>query len=208
LFGIALAHRSVSEDSLMVRRKQATIRLRNITMTWGLGSLFIISLALNVVQANKLGGLNGTSHRSMIGSPAEPFAVTALDGQPKMIRFDGPTILYYFSPQCGWCEKNWLNIKALTAGTASRYRFIGLSTTSRIVEFLENHQLTFEVYSGVSPETLRKYDFGGTPRTVVVGADGRIAYTWAGAYTGNQQAEIEHRLAVSLPGLVAPPNSR
>ena len=193
----------------MARRKPATIpRFGNIAMTWGLGSLFVISLALNVVQANKLGGLTATSHRSIIGSPAEPFAVTALDGQVSTIRFDRPTILYYFSPQCGWCEKNWLNIKALTAGTASRYRFIGLSTTPKIVEFLEDHQLTFEVYSGVSPETLRKYDFGGTPRTVVVGADGRIAYTWGGAYTSRQQMDIEHRLEVSLPGLVDPAGSR
>jgi hypothetical protein len=135
--------------------------------------------------------------------------VKSLDGAPIDITFrDQPTILYYFSPSCGWCEKNWLNIKALVAATQGRYRFVGLSTTPDVLAYLEGHRLSFEVYTGMNLETARAYHFGGTPHTVVIGADGRVAHSWSGAYTGQQQGDVERAFGVVLPGIQARPASR
>ena len=63
--------------------------------------------------------------------------------------FDGvlPTVLYYFSPTCGWCERNWDNVRALSAAAPGRYRFIGLSSTPKIEQFMRDRQLDFEVYT-------------------------------------------------------------
>jgi len=169
-------------------------------------TLLLASTALNVVQAKRLGlfAAAPTVHPEP-GTPAHPILGKTLDGRPAEITFgEEPTILYYFSPQCTWCEANWLNIKALQAGTEGKYRFIGLSTTPDIKSFMQNHGLSFEVYSNLTPETLSAFSFGGTPHTVVVGEDGRVQYTWMGAYNRRQQPVVERAFDIILPGLPKP----
>lgn len=166
--------------------------------------LLVGSVALNVLQANRLKELvePRPGVQPLLGTTAPPLHVKALDGRPVEIRFDErPTILYYFSPTCGWCEKNWLNIKALVAGTQGRYRFVGLSTSLDVEAFLRERRLSFEVYAGLSPEVARAFQFGATPQTVVVSETGRVEHVWVGAYTPRQQQVVETTLGVVLPGL-------
>jgi peroxiredoxin len=169
-------------------------------------ALLLASTTLNVVQAKRLGMFAGAAvAQPELGTVAQVISAKTLEGRPVEIALqETPTILYYFSPTCGWCERNWLNVKALIAGTEGKYRFIGLSTSRDIKAFMDNHELAFEVYSDLSPETTKAYHFLGTPHTVVVGADGRVQQSWIGAYNGNQQRVVEHALDLILPGIPKP----
>src|SRR5262249_18829469 len=137
-----------------------------------------------------------------IGSKLPPAAVTSLDGRKGELAFSGlPTILYYFSPTCAWCEKNLTNVQALAAATTGRYRFVGVSTAPDVSAYITRHHLTFEVYSGMSIDAVRAYHLGSTPETIVVGTDGRVTRVWSGAYSGTRQREIERYFGLVLPGL-------
>ncbi len=165
--------------------------------------MLVASVALNVVQAHRLREYQGEAEvQPRPGTVAPPLTVKTLGGQSVEIGFSGrPTILYYFSPSCGWCEKNWLNIKALIARTSERYRFVGLSTTADVGAYLAARRLSFEVYTGLSLEDVRAYHFAGTPHTVVIRGDGRVERAWAGAYASAQQAEVERAFGIVLPGV-------
>jgi hypothetical protein len=159
------------------------------------------SVMLNMVQADRLRAVSSPSAQPAVGTTMPAMHVTSVDGRPVEIAFrEQPVILYYFSPTCAWCERNWVNIKALVAATEGRYRFIGLTSATNVGPFLRQRGLTFEVYTGVSPDAARVYHFGGTPHTVVVSADGRVLHAWAGLYGGTQQGEIERAFGVTLPG--------
>lgn len=171
--------------------------------------LLVVSASLNLVQASRLGAFAGwTPAQPAPGTTAPPVHVTSPSGQELDLQFQGrPTILYYFSPACGWCEKNWLNVKALMAATDGRFHFIGLTSAPDVTGYLQAHRLSFEVYSGLRDDVARQYHFGGTPHTVVISGDGRVLHNWVGAYTAQQQREIEASMHVALPGLFVLPSS-
>ena len=169
---------------------------------WMMMVLLCASVTVNIIQAKRLRAhtdLRDT--RPAPGTPVPALSLRTLDGKGIQLAFDRPTILYYFSPQCAWCQKNWLNVKALVAGTEGRYRFVGVSTSADVAKYLVDAGLMFEVYTGLSPESARVLNFGGTPHTVVVGAGGRVLQSWVGAYGGRQQREVEDTLGVILPGV-------
>ncbi len=49
----------------------------------------------------------------------DPIEVQSPAGQRRSVRFDAglPTVVYFFSPTCGWCERNWDNVLALSAAS-------------------------------------------------------------------------------------------
>jgi hypothetical protein len=164
--------------------------------------LLLSSVALNVVQARKLKRYaEATVVEPRAGTLVPAIQALTLEGEPVSIQFDQPTILYYFGPACGWCQRNWLNVKALIAGTQGRFRFIGLSAQSDVTKYLIEHGLTFEVFTGIGPETSQAFYLTGTPHTIVVGKGGKVLHSWSGAYSNDQQQSIEAALDVILPGL-------
>jgi peroxiredoxin len=186
--------------------RQRLQRLGLVTK-YGTLALLICSVGLNVLLSRRLVAFMQPEDSSpLIGSVAPAIAARTLRGQAVDVRFDGrPMILYYFSPNCGWCERNWTNVKALVAAVGDRYRFVGLSSVPDVSAYVARHEIPFEVYSGLTLESARMYHFGGTPQTVVVAADGRIAHAWSGAYRNQLQREVERALGIVLPGLSEPP---
>lgn len=166
--------------------------------------LLVISVALNVVFARQLHALRQPVTSLQPGERVPPLDVTALDGTPVRISFDGatPTLLYYFSPTCTWCERNWANVRTILNAGEGRVRVIGLSTTAKGVEqVLTRHDVRFDVYTGVSAQTMRAYHFGGTPNSILVSPAGIVLRSWPGAYRGALAAGIEKYFVLKLPGL-------
>lgn len=160
------------------------------------------SVCLNVVQAKRLGVFDSRETLPLPGMVAAPIHATSLDGYPVTIAYGPvPTLLYYFSPTCKWCERNWANIKALAQAAGGRYRVVGLSASPDVARFVTDQNLAFEVYTSVAPADASAYAFHGTPHTVLVSSDGLVTRAWAGAYTSAIQSEIERALGVHLPGL-------
>src|SRR5262245_36567075 len=147
--------------------------------------LLACSLVLNVVQSQRIRASHLAQPGTLRGGTTlPPLDVVASNGQRVELRYtaeDLPTILYFFSPTCGWCERNWNNVAALERLTRGKYRFVPLSTTADVARVRTQHGITFEIYSGLSEALRRTHSFAGTPHTIVVSNTGRVLKAWAGA---------------------------
>jgi peroxiredoxin len=161
---------------------------------------------MNAVQAHKIHNLVATkpSPKSRVGSLAPALTGVGIDGQPQGVSFgDGlPTVLYFFSPTCSWCERNWANVESLVKASPGRFRFVGVSTERDLREFAKTHDVGFAVVAGITDEAVRGFGFGPTPHTVVVSSQGRISVEWTGAFEGKRKQAIESFFEIELPGLL------
>jgi hypothetical protein len=172
--------------------------------------LLICSASLNVLLAQKVRQLREgirlikSEARLAEGSSVPPIAVRDVNGWPAIISYEQtgpPTLLYIFTPSCGWCSKNVANIQALAEQARDGYRIIGLSLSSEnLIDYVAEHNLNFPVYE-VSAEGARSYRLGGTPQSIVVSSDGKVLRNWGGAYSGSLQQDVERYFGVHLPGL-------
>jgi peroxiredoxin len=139
------------------------------------------------------------------GEEALPLHVKRLDGSPSVVsmqEMDVPTILYVFTPECEWCERNIRNIQVLAEHAPGRYRLIGLSLDRRDVDaYVAFNSFTFPVFIEPNLETSRNYGLGATPMTFLVSKDGHVDTIWIGAYTASIIEDIRARLGVELPGM-------
>jgi peroxiredoxin len=138
------------------------------------------------------------------GDLAPPIRANDIDGQPATItnvEGNSPSIIYIFTPSCAWCIRNLNNVRALFINTKKNYRFIGLSLSSvGLREYVSQYRIDFPVYSDPIGPSALAYK-GGTPRTVVVSAEGRILKAWFGAYSEGIQEEVEEYFKTHLPGI-------
>jgi peroxiredoxin len=161
---------------------------------------------MNAVQAHKIHSLVATkpSLKSRVGSLAPTLTGVGIDGEPRSVGFgDGlPTVLYFFSSTCSWCERNWANVESLVKASPGRFRFVGVSAERDLREFTRTHKVGFEVVAGISDESVRAFGFGPTPHTVVVSSQGRISVEWTGAFEDKRKRAIESFFDIDLPGLL------
>src|SRR5262245_32998968 len=89
-----------------------------------------MSLSVNVVLGHE------RAYRSSLRSP-HPVAGTVLNslqvlsaaGTPATLTWDErPMVLYYFHPDCRWCERNANSVAALERLTRGTYRFAAVTT--------------------------------------------------------------------------------
>lgn len=172
--------------------------------------LLVVSVVLNVLLARKINQLTSaqnaptTERQLKVGTQVPVFQVTDLTGQLQTVAYDHgkPTVLYIFTPSCSWCIRNMDNLNELVTRKSDEYRFIGLALEKEgLSEYAARYGLTMLIYTGLSNETLRAYKIGGTPQTIVVSPEGMIIQNWNGAYTGDQQKQVELYFGINLPGI-------
>lgn len=176
-----------------------------------LGCALFVSAGLNVAlgvrvaqQRQTIESGQGKAVQRHLGRPFAPFEARDIDGDSVRIDFDRPTVLYFFQPGCGWCDRNYEAVLALYEQKAGTHRFLGVALAETgLSDLLSRKPLPFDVVSGLPPELLESYELGGTPRTIVTDSDGRIVANYFGAYFGATLKALEHQLDVRLPG-VAP----
>lgn len=170
--------------------------------------LLMLSVGVNVLQARRIKAMvdANASVASSIGDRVVPLEGFSLQGAPllKPVARDVPTMLYYFSPTCAWCDRNWDNIKALDRGAQGRYRVILLTRARDVRQYLVERGLNLEVVEGVSESTVQAYKLNGTPQTLVASIEGIVTHEWRGAFTPRIERQIEELFGVSLPGIVVP----
>lgn len=198
------------ESSLDRRKGRGSVvggHSRSVLMIFGF--LLICSATLNFLTGAKLQRVNNvlrlmrSEARLAAGAALPPVTARNVSGHLVTISYDQsdlPTVLYIFSPLCGWCTKNTANIKAL-ADQADKFRLIALSLSpANLREYVLQHSLNFPVYE-VSADTALTYRLGTTPQTIVVSPEGQVLRIWDGAYEGELKREIENYLKVRLPGI-------
>lgn len=165
-----------------------------------------LSVCVNVLQANKIRSLaaNTGVRGTLAGTTAGTVVGASADGQVTTLRLNRglPTVLYYFSSSCRWCERNWQNVAELSRRAGGRYRVVAVTAEAEMGSFLKDRAPGLEVLEQLSPETVQAFGFRGTPHTVVVGPDGIITHEWRGAYTDRIARQISELFGVVLPGLV------
>jgi thiol-disulfide isomerase/thioredoxin len=172
--------------------------------------LLALSAVTNVLLVFKVRQLRGTvsalkaEDATTTGMHLPPLTAQDLSGQIVTVRFDEtdrPTLLYVFTPGCGWCKKNEDNLRALASQTADRVRVVGLSLSDQgLKEYVEQKLPTVRV---VNPDarTIAAYKLNGTPETILVSSQGIVLRVWKGAYADSMQREVEEYFRVKLPGL-------
>lgn len=112
-----------------------------------------------------------------------------------------PTVVYFFSPSCGFCKKNEKNIASIASQTAGKFRIIGISlSTDKLDDFIREAEITFPVYTNLDPTVGKAYRIGATPQTFVVGPDAKVKSMWTGAFTAVTQKSVEAFFSLRLPG--------
>ncbi len=174
-------------------------------------ALLALSVGVNVLQAQRIRAMVIRSERSgaLVGTKAVPIQARTSEGLSTRVVFDAnlPTVLYYFSPTCGWCDRNWTNIEALAASAKGRYRVVAVTSAQDVRAYVERHKLSVEVLEALPDDVLQAYRFTATPHTVVVDAHGLVTHEWRGAFRNRIANQIEDLFGVVLPGLSAQESS-
>jgi hypothetical protein len=171
-------------------------------------TLLIVSLGLNLLQNQRL---QGTAHAReqlpLPGTRLPAIDVVSAGAQEMRLEYNAqslPTILYYFSPSCGWCERNWNSVSALERATRGRYRFVAVTTAGETARRDRASRLPVPTYWGLSESQRLAHEFAGTPHTVAVSPDGRVLQSWSGAYVRNVRVDVERYFQVQLPEVKLP----
>jgi hypothetical protein len=167
-------------------------------------TLLLISVGLNVLQARRIDDLLDPSPTTgRVGTLAGAVVGRGLDGAPVRIAFDTgqPTLVYYFSTTCRWCERNWRNVQVLADAAQDGYRVIAVTSEPDVAAFVRSRGFAFEVVQDVADETRRRFGFKGTPHAVLISAQGLVSHEWLGAFQGNAARQIENLFGIVLPGL-------
>lgn len=168
--------------------------------------LLALSVTVNVMQAQRIRTLVTVEPTdTLIGRSGGTIEGFTLDGSAVTLEREPgvPVVLYYFSSSCAWCGRNWENVEALVKASEGRYRVIALSSERNLKAFVSRHGLTVDVIEGISDASMARYQFSGTPHTVVVDATGTIAHSWRGAFGARIERQVEELFGVALPGLTA-----
>jgi peroxiredoxin len=170
--------------------------------------VLILSIAINVLQARRIQGLelemDKLSARGAlaIGTVVPEIKAKDMEGHSTVIRFSDsakPTVLYVFSPTCGYCVQNSEALNNLTAGISGRYRVVGLSLVSDgASRFVADHGIGFPVYIQPESATLVDLRLGVTPETIVISPEGKVLEDWRGAYVGGTGTLVENFFAIDL----------
>ncbi len=176
-----------------------------------LSLLLGMSLGLNLLLARRV-RLNGATidrqfpHEQLqVGALVPPIIATDLDGRRATVAYAGSnrlTVLYFFSPECGWCARNLDNVKALLKAKSEDSNFIGLCLSQGgLADYVHTNKLEIPILTGLSRETIAAYKLSGTPQTLVISPEGRVVKNWPGAWINKQKSDIEAFFHVSLPGI-------
>lgn len=178
-------------------RERSSVLVSERTLMIGILS---VSLVLNLYQARRLAESRGLAVPPLkVGAPVSPFTGISLTGGVMRVDFRQPTFLYFFSPDCTWCERNWANLRTAAETAARRYRVVAVTTQAVPDNFARDRKITVPIVR-IEDATATLLGFRATPATLVV-TGSRVTRNWQGAYTGNQGREIESFFAVRLPGL-------
>jgi peroxiredoxin len=184
-----------------IRRSAGVFRCTSTYLTL----LLFASTFVNVLQINTIRRLQhegaATARGLRIGDVVPPLHARTPAGTDVVIDYAAAkaTVLYVFSPSCGWCNQNAEAWSKLVRGLDHRYPTIGLSLDKKgLSDFLAKHAVTFPVYTDIPKDLLRAYKLGDTPHTLVISREGRVMASWSGAYKAPLQHTIEGYFGVHL----------
>jgi hypothetical protein len=111
-----------------------------------------------------------------------------------------PIVVYVLSPTCKWCKLNKPIIDALVPQLQGKYRFIGISITSKdLAAYVTENSPPFPVYNLDPSYPPTRMPLSGTPETLVFSPDGLFLRGWNGAYIAETREQVSSYFGVKLP---------
>lgn len=172
-----------------------------------------LSLTLNVLLARRTGEQRRLIDRIRIenqplqNQAVPPLVGTDVAGQPVSLTYSDtsqPTVLYVFSPGCGWCAKNHENTVALMEQLQTNFRIVGVALSSEGLEdYLRRNPMNCPIVTNIDSQLVDTYRLGVTPQTIVVSTDGVVQRNWRGAYKDDYQRQMQEYFQISLPSMKA-----
>lgn len=172
--------------------------------------LLVISAGTNVLLARKVQRLNRLAEtttreaRYQEGELMPPLEVLNEMSTPQRVTYSEyatPTVLYFLSTRCGWCDRNRSNLDALVRGITPHYRvFVIARDVESPSAYVTANHLSYPLF--YRPTSTGRLKLGVTPQTIVVSQEGRVLKNWYGAYHGTLLEEVRAFFGVDLPGLV------
>ena len=125
-----------------------------------------------------------------------------------------PTVAYFYSTSCVWCERNAPSVVSLVKQIGTRYRIVGINVDRPLgpsdaqrpvatnpAPITQGMTLPFPTIRAIAEKDLRAYKLRSTPTTIVIGPGGKVLGVWEGAYGNQAKGDIEKFFGVSLPPL-------
>jgi len=172
--------------------------------------LLTISVGMNVILAWRVRQMAHVQEArfasgSIEGSTVPPLSVRDMDGNAVTIGYgiDIPTAVYAFSSSCEWCNRNIRSVQALATQGSKRFRFLGIALGPVDAEYLQRARFPFPVYTAPSERSITALHLRGTPQTTVISNGGVVLRSWAGAFGGDTQRQIQAYFGVHLPGIAS-----
>ena len=171
----------------------------------GLPVLLAASVAVNLGLSVRVRQLHAAPVGIVApGTQLSPLKAQSLEGAQGEVGYgplNRPTIFYYYSDTCAWCERNWSSVRILSARASRQFRFVAVSLSKPGPATLQRFAGDVQWAHGISGEQQREYGFSGTPYTLVVSSDGRVLRSWPGAYKDRVRRQLEDYFDIRLPEL-------
>lgn len=120
-----------------------------------------------------------------------------MDARPLKVaaRGGGPSLLFIYEPACPVCEEalpRWIELHDRLRLAGSEVPVVGLSTVDSYATArnYRDHGIPFPVAVFPDAETRHRYGVIEVPRTVVVGADGRVEALWTQPLRPSDVADV------------------
>jgi hypothetical protein len=176
----------------------------------------LASTAFNVVQAVYLKRTQPDllkKHDIVQGEFMQSLPCLNTAGQPNhrdLSRGGRKTVLYWFKPDCYWCDKNGANTLALQQQASGLYDFIPVATGERgpALAFLEKHMLDTSAFCQIEVDLDLARQFGAAPKPILLSNEGEVLHAWRGSDSNSIKQSIEQNLNIQLPEIVERPPQR
>lgn len=119
-------------------------------------------------------------------------------GKPASWQFDGArdSLIYVFSLDCHWCEKNEPSVRQLLRLSSPAIRTVGVGLGRVADQKLGSPEW---VIWNPDESTRKAYGLRGTPMTILASKTGKVIKVWRGAFVGPTKREIEATFGLQLP---------
>ena len=192
-------------------------RRSNRGLLWA-SALAVVVLAIATIVAFTAGsGSSGGDVQAIDPNGTQPFddslvgtdvtgqhlpdvSYTTFDDQTVQLATNGrPLLINFWSSICGPCIKEMPDLQQSYQANGSQVDYLGLQVSERAqngLDMISRTGITYPTGRDVSAEVFRAFGGVGLPRTVIVRADGTIAYVHSGPLTADQiQQAVDEALA-------------